>query len=48
MPSINIINREGWMISKKISLRSPFPDLRGYAASVRVARCYVPTRVELN
>ncbi|MEH6448482.1 MAG: hypothetical protein V7765_07415 [Oleispira sp.] len=27
------------MISKKISLRSPFPFIRGYAASVRVARC---------
>ena len=34
-----INNRDGRMISKKISLRSPFPFIRGYAASVRVARC---------
>jgi len=35
-----INNRGGRMISKKIPLRSPFPFIRGYAASVRVASCY--------
>ena len=34
-----IINRDSRLISKKISLRSPFPFIRGYAASVRVALC---------
>jgi len=28
------------MISKKISFRSPFPDISTYANSVRIARCY--------
>jgi hypothetical protein len=32
-----INNRDSRLISKKISLRSSFPFLRGYAASVRVA-----------
>jgi hypothetical protein len=31
-----INNRDGRMISKKISLRSPFPFISGYAATVRV------------
>jgi hypothetical protein len=35
-----INNRDSRMISKKISLRSSFPFIRGYAASVRVALCY--------
>jgi len=34
-----INNRDSRMILKKISLRSPFPFIRGYAASVRVALC---------
>jgi NADPH:quinone reductase-like Zn-dependent oxidoreductase len=34
-----INNRDSHMISKKISLRSPFPFIRGYAASFRIARC---------
>ena len=34
-----INNRDSRMISKKNSLRSPFPFIRGYAASVRVALC---------
>ncbi|CCK77570.1 hypothetical protein OLEAN_C33940 [Oleispira antarctica RB-8] len=33
------------MISKKNSLRSPFPFIRGYAASVRMACCYFPRKV---
>jgi hypothetical protein len=32
LPSTNIINREGRMISKKISIRSPFPFIKDYAA----------------
>jgi hypothetical protein len=36
-----INNRDSRLISKKISLRSLFPFIRGYAASVRIARCYV-------
>jgi hypothetical protein len=35
-----INNRDSRLISKKISLRSPFPFIRSYAASVRMARCY--------
>jgi len=36
---VRIINRDGRMISKNISFRSSFPFIRGYAASVRIARC---------
>jgi len=39
-----INNRDGRMISKNISLRSSFPFIRGYAASVRVALCHVSGR----
>jgi hypothetical protein len=35
----DINNRDSRMISKKNSLRSSFPFIRGYAASVRIARC---------
>jgi hypothetical protein len=38
-------NRDSCMISKKISLRSPFPFIRGYAASVRIARCYTEIKM---
>tara|TARA_B110000438_G_scaffold283411_1_gene311404 strand:- start:224 stop:778 length:555 start_codon:yes stop_codon:yes gene_type:complete len=33
------------MISKKTSLRSPFPFMRNYAASVRMARCYTEIKM---
>jgi hypothetical protein len=38
---LNINNRESRLISKKVSLRSPFPFISTYAASVRITRCYV-------
>ncbi len=40
----DINNRDSRMISKKISLRSPFLFIRGYAASVRAALCYISSR----
>jgi len=43
-----INNRDSRMILKKISLRSPFPFIRGYAASVRIARCYISLMVHLK
>jgi hypothetical protein len=39
--TVSAINRDSRMISKKNSFRSPFPFIRGYAASVRVALFYV-------
>jgi len=36
-----INNRDSRLNSKKISLRSSFPFIRGYAASVRMALCYI-------
>lgn len=38
---LNINNRESRLISKKVSLRSPFPFINCYAAFVRIERCYV-------
>jgi len=35
-----INNRDSRLISMKISLRSSFPFISTYAASVRIARCY--------
>ena len=37
VPSTNIINREGWMISKKISICSSFPYIRSYTNSVCIS-----------
>jgi hypothetical protein len=37
----DINNRDSRMISQKNSLRSSFPFIRGYAASVRVALNYI-------
>jgi len=35
---VKINNRDGRLNSKKISLRSPFPYIKCYTASVRIAR----------
>jgi hypothetical protein len=37
--SIKIINREGQVISNKISLRSPFPDIRDMHTSCDITHC---------
>lgn len=43
-----INNRDSRMIAKKISLRSPFPFIRAYAASVRIALCYAAEIVRVT
>ena len=34
-----VINRDSYMILNKFSLHSPFPDIRGYANTVRITHC---------
>jgi hypothetical protein len=34
-----VINRDSNMILNKFSLHSPFPDIRGYANTVRITHC---------
>ena len=34
-----VINRDSLMISNKFSLHSPFPDIGGYANTVRIIHC---------